>query len=147
MADIGPPGYNPYLEPPQWGWKTSVSPHFEDDACWAVWTPPVYDWIPLTDPNTGLTLDLAFVITSTGPSVLCGDVNNDGAVDVGDVVYLLNWLFRQPWPDPQPYRCVGDVNNDDLVDLGDVVYLLNWLFKQPWPPPDPNCCVPVWATE
>ncbi len=78
---------------------------------------------------------------------ICGDANNDGPVDLGDAVYLLNWLFKQPWPDPQPYMCVGDVNNDNLVDLGDVVYLLNYLFKQPWPPPDPNCCSPPWATE
>ena len=81
------------------------------------------------------------------PAVICGDASNDGKVDLGDVVYLLNWLFKQPWPDPQPYMCVGDVNNDDLVDLGDVVYLLNYLFKQPWPPPDPDCCSPSWAAE
>ncbi len=145
MADIGPPGYLGWPEPPVWGWKTSRSPHFEDDACWAIWTPPVFEWIPLTDPITGLTLDLAFVITSTGPSVLCGDANNDGIVDLSDAIWLLNYLFKSG-PPPIPYMCVGDVNNDDLVVVGDAIYILNYLFKG-GPPPDPNCCNPVWATE
>ena len=95
MADIGPPGYMgfPFPEPPLWGWKTSVSPHFEDDAVWAIWTPPAFDWIPLEDPHTGMTLDLAFVIT-TEADVLCGDVNRSGAVEAGDVVFLISYLFR-----------------------------------------------------
>jgi hypothetical protein len=145
MADIGPPGYLGFPEPPVWGWKTSRSPLFEDDACWAIWTPPVFEWIPLTDPVTGSTLDLAFVITSTGPSVLCGDANNDGIVDLSDAIWLLNYLFKSG-PPPIPYMCVGDVNNDDLVVVGDAIYILNYLFKG-GPPPDPNCCNPVWATE
>jgi len=143
MADIGPPGYQGFPEPPLWGWKTSLD-HWMDDAVWAMFTPPAYAWAPLYDP-TGITLDMAFVIT--GPEVLCGDVNNDGIIDVGDIVYLLNYLYKQPWPAPVPYTCVGDVNNDDVVNIGDIVYLLNYLFKQPWPPPDPNCCNPPWAAN
>ncbi len=82
-----------------------------------------------------------------GEAFVCGDVNNDGVINIGDVVYLLNYLFRQPWPPPVPHMCVGDVNNDDVVDIGDIVYLLNYLYRQPWPPPDPNCCTPPWANE
>jgi hypothetical protein len=145
MADIGPPGYLGVPIEPLWGWKTSVSPHFEDDAVWSVWTPPGYDWYPLEDPNTGMTLDMAFVITSTGVPVLCGDVNNDGVVNVGDAIYILNYLFKSG-PTPIPSLCVGDVNNDDAVNVGDAIYILNWLFKS-GPAPDPNCCNPPWAAE
>jgi hypothetical protein len=56
-----------------------------------------------------------------------GDANADKAIDLGDVVYLLNYLFKgdaQPCPMES-----GDVNCDGVVDLGDVVYLLNYLFK------------------
>jgi hypothetical protein len=73
--------------------------------------------------------------------VLCSDVNNDGSVDVGDVVYLINYLFKGG-PAPVRLNCVGDVNNDDAVDVGDVVYLINYLFKG-GPAPDPNCCTPL----
>ena len=81
-----------------------------------------------------------------GETFVCGDVNNDGIINVGDIVYLLNYLYKQPWPDPVPYPCVGDVNNDDVVELGDIVYLINYVFRA-GPPPDPNCCAPLWANE
>lgn len=44
----------------QWGWTTSLD-HFEDDAVWG--DVPELHWQPLTDPITGETRDLAFVIT------------------------------------------------------------------------------------
>ena len=62
-----------------------------------------------------------------------GDVNEDMVIDVGDVVYLLNYLFKGESP-PDPLQA-GDTNSDGVVDLGDVVYLLNYLFKGGDPPP------------
>jgi hypothetical protein len=134
MADIGPPGYMGFPEPPLWGWKTSGSPHFEDDAVWAVWTPPAFDWIPLEDPNTGMTLDLSFVLTAE--EALCGDVNHSGAVEGGDVVFLISYLFRGG-PAPCPL-IQGDVNCDGTVTGGDVVYLISYLFRGGPPPCDTN---------
>jgi hypothetical protein len=58
---------------------------------------------------------------------LPGDVNHDGQVDVGDVVFLINYLFRNSIA-PEPIES-GDVNGDCAVDIGDVVYLINYLFK------------------
>ncbi|MCK4404252.1 MAG: hypothetical protein KAW02_04105, partial [candidate division Zixibacteria bacterium] len=56
-----------------------------------------------------------------------GDASNDGVIDLGDVVHLINYLFRDgPAPEvPQ----TGDVNCDEVIDLGDVVYLINYLFR------------------
>jgi hypothetical protein len=82
------------------------------------------------------------VITSTGPSVLCGDVNNDGILNLGDVVYLISYQYKGG-PPPMPTLCVGDVNNDDVVGLGDVVYLISYQYKGGLAP-DPNCCNPPW---
>ena len=65
---------------------------------------------------------------------LCGDVNADAVVDVGDVVYLINYLFKNG-PAPNPIQS-GDVNSDAVVDVGDVVYLINYLFKGG---PSPSC--------
>ncbi len=68
------------------------------------------------------------------PPVTCGDVNNDGIVDLGDVVYVINYLFKSgPAPDP---LWIANVNGDEVIDIGDVVYLINYLFKG-GPPP---CC-------
>jgi hypothetical protein len=58
---------------------------------------------------------------------LCGDANEDKVIDAGDVVYLINYLFKSG-PAPVPLEA-GDVNSDGGVDVGDVVYLINYLFR------------------
>jgi thiol-disulfide isomerase/thioredoxin len=68
---------------------------------------------------------------------ICGDCNNDGIIDVADVVYLINYLFRSGAP-PIPIECVGDCNNDDSVDVADVVFLINYLFRSGAAPQ--GCC-------
>ena len=65
-----------------------------------------------------------------------GDATNDGTIDVGDVVYLINYLFRNG-PEPIPILFTGDANCDNLVDVGDVVYLINYLFRAGPLPCDP----------
>ncbi|MCK4404078.1 MAG: hypothetical protein KAW02_03215 [candidate division Zixibacteria bacterium] len=61
-----------------------------------------------------------------------GDCNSDGTIDIGDVVYLVNYLYKDgSAPDP---LLAGDCNCDATVDLGDVVYLINYLFRQGSPP-------------
>lgn len=62
-----------------------------------------------------------------------GDANLDGTIDLGDVVYLVNYLYKGgSAPDP---LTVGDCNCDETVELGDVIHLINYLFKD-GPPPD-----------
>ena len=58
---------------------------------------------------------------------MCGDANGDGVVDVGDMVYEINYLYKNGDP-PEP-MATGDVNCDEIVNIGDVVYLINWLFR------------------
>jgi hypothetical protein len=64
--------------------------------------------------------------------LLCGDVNGDGIVNVADVIFLVNYLYRGGDP-PDPSE-VGDVNCDGVVDIGDVVYLVSYLYKGGPPP-------------
>ena len=67
---------------------------------------------------------------------LCGDVNGDKVVEIGDVVYLINYLYKSGLaPDPLE---LGDVNLDVVVDIGDVVYLINYLYKKGTPPCQPG---------
>ncbi len=67
---------------------------------------------------------------------LAGDANGDGVVDLADVVYLLNYLYRSgPAPDPM---ASGDPNDDCVVELGDLVYLINYLY-QGGPAPQQGC--------
>ena len=52
---------------------------------------------------------------------LAGDVNGDGAVDVGDVVALANHVMGETPADFLPDR--ADVNGDHGMDVSDVVTL------------------------
>jgi len=61
-----------------------------------------------------------------------GDCNGDGTVELGDVVYLITYLYKNgPVPNP---LLIGDVNHNGEVELGDVVYLINYLYKSGLPP-------------
>ena len=52
-------------DPTVFGWKTSAN-HWNDDSVYGDTTDPLYpptQWLELSDPRTGLSLDQAFVIT------------------------------------------------------------------------------------
>jgi hypothetical protein len=59
-----------------------------------------------------------------------GDVNGDGAVNVSDIFYLINYLFANG---PAPI-CSGDVNGDGQTNAADVFYLINYIFVGGPPP-------------
>jgi hypothetical protein len=87
--------------------------------------------ISVTDsdsPNQTDTQELFILVRE----LVRGDANNDSVVDIGDVIYIINYLYRSG-PEPIPWEA-GDVNCDETVDLGDVVYLINYLFRSGPPP-------------
>jgi len=61
-----------------------------------------------------------------------GDANADGDVTISDVVYLVNYLFKDG-PEPIPLE-TGDVNGNNEATIADAVYLVNYLFKDGDPP-------------
>jgi hypothetical protein len=71
-----------------------------------------------------------------GYSCGCGDVNDDGVVNVGDVVYLVTYLYKGG-PGPVEPTERGDANNDCSVNVGDIVYLVAHLYGDG---PPPVCC-------
>lgn len=71
--------------------------------------------------------ELMFEMKRNSSYYQCGDANGDGMIDIGDVVFLVNYLYKEGiQPDP---LAAGDCNADGILDLGDVVYLINYLFK------------------
>ena len=94
-----------------------------DSIPWTVWNPQT----AFLDLDGG---HLSIVVVSC----LCGDANSDGLVNVGDPVYLINYIFKSG-PPPQNLLCT-DVNNDSSTNVGDVVYLINFIFKSG---AAPNC--------
>jgi len=60
----------------------------------------------------------------------CGDVSGDGVINSADVVYLIDYLFKDGTPPQcQPVNACAVVNLDSTVNSADIVYLINYLFK------------------
>jgi len=85
-----------------------------------------------------------------------GDSNEDGLVNLADVISVLNGVFGAP----PPCFEAADVNTDDTVDVGDAIYLIDYIFllgltpgcpfshfgrggNQPPPCPGPGPCHPT----
>ncbi len=56
-----------------------------------------------------------------------GDVNDDGAVNIADIIYLAGYV-NNGGPGPIPFVHTGDVNNDGLVNAGDITYMISFYF-------------------
>jgi hypothetical protein len=73
------------------------------------------------------------VTTVTSQTTCCslpGDVNdNTAGPDIADLVYLVNYMFKQG-PAP-PCMDTSDINGNQAgPDIADLVYLVNYMFKQ-----------------
>jgi len=65
---------------------------------------------------------------------ICGDIDDDEAINILDIVNLINYLYKNGTaPDPPES---ADVNSDEMINILDVVYLINYLYKSG---PDLNC--------
>lgn len=84
----------------------------------------VYSWkIRACDQFGGVTTSAVYDIRLQLP----GDANSDNFVDVGDAVYIINFVFKGG-PAPEPLTA-GDANGDCTINVGDAVYIINYLFK------------------
>ncbi|NIW50127.1 MAG: hypothetical protein GWN14_15745, partial [candidate division Zixibacteria bacterium] len=54
---------------------------------------------------------------------ICGDANGDGAVNVSDPVWIINYICAGGWQ-PQPLLACGDANSEGTVDMSDAVWIL-----------------------
>jgi aminopeptidase N len=87
--------------------------------------------VRVTDSSLPAKTDIQELYIVVG-SFSSGDVNGDGKINLGDVIYILNYLFKNG---PAPITLeVADLNCDSLVNLVDAIYLLNFLFKNGPPP-------------
>jgi aminopeptidase N len=88
--------------------------------------------VKVTDSSVPNKTDAQKLYILVTEGYIRGDANHDLVVDVGDVVYIVNYLYRGG-PEPLPLES-ADVNCDGVVNVGDVVYLINYLFRGGPPP-------------
>jgi thermitase len=67
------------------------------------------------------------LVLASGYTYIYGDANGDGVINLGDLVFLITYLYRGgPPPDP---LSAGDGNGDCAINVGDVVYMISYLYR------------------
>ncbi len=56
-----------------------------------------------------------------------GDANNDGIVNILDITFIINFLYKSGAPPPVP--ALADPDNSCATDALDITYLINFLYK------------------
>jgi len=74
--------------------------------------------IGVTDTDTATTLVF----------IQPGDADNSGALDIGDVVYLIAFIFSGG-PTPVPVASAGDADCNGMTDISDAVFLIGHIFS------------------
>lgn len=72
-----------------------------------------------------------FVVSDTP---LCADVNIDASVNILDITWLIDYLYKNG--PPPLFPTTADVNRDGTVNILDITYLINYLYKGG---PEPDC--------
>ncbi|HNS18348.1 MAG TPA: FISUMP domain-containing protein [Bacteroidales bacterium] len=71
--------------------------------------------------------------------VLCADVNEDGVVNVLDIIFMVNYIMGN---DPHPFNeDVADVNADGWINVLDIISMVNIIMQVPGIPC--SCVAPV----
>ncbi|UCD94682.1 MAG: hypothetical protein JSU69_01120 [Candidatus Zixiibacteriota bacterium] len=65
--------------------------------------------------------------TDDGCCELAGDANDDGAVNLLDVTYIIDWIYKDG-PEP-PCFDQADADGRQGGHILDVTYLINYLYK------------------
>jgi cyclopropane fatty-acyl-phospholipid synthase-like methyltransferase len=72
------------------------------------------------------------VLFNSDREFLRGDANDDGTINVGDAVFIINYIFRGG-PAPN-HPEAAEANCDGNINVGDAVYLVNYIFRGGPPP-------------
>ena len=87
-------------------------------------------WI---EGDGGLVENLAIKFTTNSPysdssaPCLVMDVNQDGVVNVVDIVNTVNIIFNIIIPNSDQ-ECAADANEDGVVNVVDIVTIVNFIF-------------------
>ncbi len=86
------------------------------------------------------TLKVGIAVTAAACIAKPGDANGDGKVNLSDIIFQVNYVFKGGLP-PDPF-CRGDDNADTKINLQDVIYEVNYVFKGgPAPINSGVCCL------
>ena len=94
--------------------------------------------IAARDLSGSSTDTLSYTIPVNPGTAVAGDVNRDDDVNILDIVYLINYKYKDGAAPEIPV--LGDPNNDCLINILDIIYLINYKYKD-GPAPLMGCAV------
>jgi len=116
------------LDLPAWGWTPSTpADHIPADGIAEIGVVQFgyMDLTTMTDPMEYAPMAL---LVNKFCGFGRGDVNNDGNMNLIDIVYLNAFKFGGG-DGPKPFEHLGDVNGDSDVNVLDILYLIDWYFQ------------------
>ncbi len=94
--------------------------------------------VRVDDNRSTFNDEVEYLLTVTEGLGWPGDANNDGNVNILDVVSLINYKYKGGTAPTVP--ALADPNNDCAIDILDIVYLINYKYKD-GPEPKLGCAV------
>ncbi|UCD17164.1 MAG: S8 family serine peptidase [Candidatus Zixiibacteriota bacterium] len=67
-----------------------------------------------------------------------GDANNDGAINLLDITYIIAYLYKSG-PPPHPSALLADADCDGKINILDITHIIEYVYKEPQGPPPPVC--------
>jgi hypothetical protein len=104
--------------------------------------PSEAQWVQLVlDCEDGCDCEVGASCPASTNSLYTGDVNNDGAITSGDIVFIVGYVFKNG-PSPGPCEAVGDVDCSGAVTASDIIHSVNFVFKSGPEPCDVCALIP-----
>ncbi len=97
-----------------------------------------YGWYMKSCDGEYTTQSNTWSFTTGSGTIKCGDANDDGAINVSDAVFVINYVFIPDAAAPEPV-CVADANGDGAINVSDAVWIINYVFLG-GPLPVEYCC-------
>jgi len=89
------------------------------------------EWDAESDWSPALTVEIS-------PVYMCGDANDDDAINLLDILHLIAYIYGDPAGDPPNPMDAGDANADGDINLLDILYLIDYVYGSP-AGPEPLC--------
>ena len=81
--------------------------------------------------NVGCLLIVLCLILFANPREQLGDVNNDGSVNVVDIVMIVDIILTDGIEYGDYELWASDVNEDETTDISDIVIIVEWILYPP----------------
>lgn len=85
----------------------------------------VYSNDPDPEDNP-MIVDVELTVGDSGPTYICGDVDDDELINISDAVFVISYIFNSGTA-PDPIES-GDVDCNGLTNITDAVYLIAFIF-------------------